>query len=962
MAYYEYTGGGYAGNYGGAGTSGSQNYGRGYGGGASSGQNYAGYSGGGTGASYGFEYKPGGLRDLAQQAMGAGYGGRGGYGGAGAGAGYARGGVSGSYGYRTGGYGLGPSSGSATGYGPPPSRIGGTYDAPAIQSQRQLNAPGAISAGANYQQQGQRDTAFGQQSGAGQSMWEQLAGVLGGISPVSSAAAAEAPPQTSQQDTLTPEDIQAAPFKGPWTGTDTGTGRQLGAGAYGQLGPGGTEGQPNTNWAGYDPGAGGEAAPMGGAPPPAGTGAGWFSTAGNTVGGEAAPMGGAPPPSGAGWFSTAGNTLGGEAAPMGGAPAPTTDWSQPAWAEGAPPGGGPAPPGFGGDTGDTFASRFGAAPTTDWLSAADRLAFSGQTAETPGDAALRDRLASLTGSYPAPSGWPPDQTAKGDQLRIVPTTDQSTQLALQGVDATPPGGSLTGGGTGFDPGAFTGSTPGSFAQIPSGGQFDPNAFVGTNPPGQFQRGGATFGDDPNAFQPGVPGTVAGTETPPAPGSPADIAARGWQDAASPGGAPPPGPEAGVGGEAAPLGGAPPPAQVAGGEAAPPGGAVPPTQTAGGETVPTPRASSTAVGISSTGGAAGAPPVPSTGAQDARGQGVGRETDPQYNPPPNSLAGVISNMFGGGDLGNTVSKLMLQLGIPAALIFAATRGRGGGGNIGLVGGRSAMSGAGRGLFQPQLSRGLFPGTGVPNWLIPGVAGAMIGDRLANPQTPQSTQDHPPVSPGRGPAAPATPAARDDAGGRTFTVPQGGANMPMPVPHAAPDQGVTEASLGPGGMGGYTSAVFAIESNNDPNNVTGSNYGLGQFSIGQYGITAQNWRDPRVQQRAMQQETAQNLPALTRALGRQPSASELYIAHQQGLAGGTALLTADPNTPAWQAISRFYGSPATAARAIRGNLPDNLKGIPVQNITAGQFVAAWKARFNRAYVPYIRQQPPQVAMAG
>lgn len=214
---------------------------------------------------------------------------------------------------------------------------------------------------------------------------------------------------------------------------------------------------------------------------------------------------------------------------------------------------------------------------------------------------------------------------------------------------------------------------------------------------------------------------------------------------------------------------------------------------------------------------------------------------------------------------------------------------------------------------------------------------------------------------------SPVAQPASEPPTYTVPSGPKSiLPMPVQHqgtpsATPDQAPIEASLGPGGMNAYNGAVFSIESGNDPNNVTGKNYGLGQFSAGEYGITAQNWRDPRAQQRAMQMETAQNIPRLRQVLGRDPTPAELYIAHQQGPAGGPALLAAaqsNPSTPAWQVVSRFYASPGIAATAISNNLPDDLKRIPVQNITAGQFVASWKARFNRAYVPYIQRQP-QVA---
>src|SRR5208283_4601167 len=59
--------------------------------------------------------------------------------------------------------------------------------------------------------------------------------------------------------------------------------------------------------------------------------------------------------------------------------------------------------------------------------------------------------------------------------------------------------------------------------------------------------------------------------------------------------------------------------------------------------------------------------------------------------------------------------------------------------------------------------------------------------------------------------------------------------------------------------------------------------------------------------------QNTEALAKDLGRQPQPWEVYLAHQQGLAGATALLHADPN--------------ASAAGALGGSTDKlTLNGIP------------------------------------
>ena len=61
-------------------------------------------------------------------------------------------------------------------------------------------------------------------------------------------------------------------------------------------------------------------------------------------------------------------------------------------------------------------------------------------------------------------------------------------------------------------------------------------------------------------------------------------------------------------------------------------------------------------------------------------------------------------------------------------------------------------------------------------------------------------------------------------------------------------------------------------------------------------------------------------LSRALGRDPTPGELYLTHQQGIAGGPALL-AGGDRPAWQVIRPYYKSDAIAKQAITGNLPQD-----------------------------------------
>jgi hypothetical protein len=151
-------------------------------------------------------------------------------------------------------------------------------------------------------------------------------------------------------------------------------------------------------------------------------------------------------------------------------------------------------------------------------------------------------------------------------------------------------------------------------------------------------------------------------------------------------------------------------------------------------------------------------------------------------------------------------------------------------------------------------------------------------------------------------------------------------------------------------GYVSRLFQIESGGDPNAVTGSNRGLGQFGPqeeARYGITDANRGDYGAQAAAVQREAAEHARALSATLGRPPSPGELYLTHQQGIAGGPALLTADASQPAWQAVRPFYRSDAVAQKAISGNIPNGhpLSGQDVNTITAGDFRNLWISKFER-----------------
>lgn len=111
---------------------------------------------------------------------------------------------------------------------------------------------------------------------------------------------------------------------------------------------------------------------------------------------------------------------------------------------------------------------------------------------------------------------------------------------------------------------------------------------------------------------------------------------------------------------------------------------------------------------------------------------------------------------------------------------------------------------------------------------------------------------------------------------------------------------------------------IESGFDPNDVTHSNKGLMQFSSDQFkSLGISNPFDPAQSANAAALEWTQNRSALSSYLGRDPTSAELYVAHQQGLAGAKSLIGGDQSMSAVDAIEKYYPNRSTAISAITGN---------------------------------------------
>jgi hypothetical protein len=130
--------------------------------------------------------------------------------------------------------------------------------------------------------------------------------------------------------------------------------------------------------------------------------------------------------------------------------------------------------------------------------------------------------------------------------------------------------------------------------------------------------------------------------------------------------------------------------------------------------------------------------------------------------------------------------------------------------------------------------------------------------------------------------------------------------------------------------YWNRLVQIESGGNPNSYNkGSRAaGLAQFipsTWARYGGGGSPF-DPVAAEAATRALTADNAAVLRRSLGREPTMGELYLAHQQGAGGASALLS-NPNAPAGSLV----GASAVASNGGDPNAP------------ASAFANKWVSRF-------------------
>lgn len=165
-----------------------------------------------------------------------------------------------------------------------------------------------------------------------------------------------------------------------------------------------------------------------------------------------------------------------------------------------------------------------------------------------------------------------------------------------------------------------------------------------------------------------------------------------------------------------------------------------------------------------------------------------------------------------------------------------------------------------------------------------------------------------------------------------------------------------------------AYVGIESGGNPRNQTGSYLGLLQLSQDEFrkhGGTG-NIFDPVANAEAGSRMLRARSDQFVAQHGRQPTAGELYLIHQQG-EGGAAAHWRNPDAPAWQNMhSTGEGQrkgPEWAKQAIWRNVPTDVRQQfgSVDNITSRQFTDLWNqkvARFGGGEMEGGTVQPPSV----
>lgn len=183
---------------------------------------------------------------------------------------------------------------------------------------------------------------------------------------------------------------------------------------------------------------------------------------------------------------------------------------------------------------------------------------------------------------------------------------------------------------------------------------------------------------------------------------------------------------------------------------------------------------------------------------------------------------------------------------------------------------------------------------------------------------------------------------------------GAPSFSPEVNTAIDDAARANGLDPGVMRRFAQ----IESSGNPAAKTGSYQGLFQLSDGEFSkYGSGNIYSARDNANAAAKKLAAESAEFQQKTGRPATATDLYLIHQQGMAGYTAHLK-NPQAPAWQnMLSTGEGQQKGerwAKAAIWGNIPDNIKArFPggVDTVTSAAFTELWRSKVDGTAAPTV-----------
>lgn len=189
------------------------------------------------------------------------------------------------------------------------------------------------------------------------------------------------------------------------------------------------------------------------------------------------------------------------------------------------------------------------------------------------------------------------------------------------------------------------------------------------------------------------------------------------------------------------------------------------------------------------------------------------------------------------------------------------------------------------------------------------------------------------------------------------PNGSGNAVLPSKPSQYDSIIDDAAKTSGVNADVMKRIMHIESGGKADNKTDSYHGLFQLSLTEFKKNGGkgNIYDPTENANAAARKLAKEIDEFKVANGREPTATDIYLQHQQGM-GGAAAHRSNPDKLAWENMySTAEGQDKGkywAKRAIWGNIPDSKEASPtfnkkmfpggVETVTSQQFMDGWRSK--------------------